>query len=174
MAFMLPIPGRAECSSQTRRGHEQCAAGMMSRVTSPLRDLDRSLLSGLAWTGAARWVTQIVSWVITLFIARLLTPSDFGVLTLAQLPVELVALVSEFGVGTAVVTLRDLSTAQLAQLNTFCVVLGVFGFLVASALALPLAHFFAAPELPPVLMVVATSLVVTSLRIVPSASLQRD
>jgi O-antigen/teichoic acid export membrane protein len=116
----------------------------------------------------------MVSWVVTLVIARVLTPADFGILALAQLPVELLGLISEFGVGTAVVTLRELSAAQLAQLNTVCLVLGLLGLLVASALAWPLAGFFAAPELPAVLLVVAASLVVASLRVVPSASLQRE
>jgi hypothetical protein len=34
--------------------------------------LDRSLIRGIAWTGAIKWLTQIVAWVSTLAVARLL------------------------------------------------------------------------------------------------------
>lgn len=143
-------------------------------MTASPYDFDRSLVSGLAWTGIAKWLTQIFAWTSTLFVTRLLTPSDFGILSMAQILVGLVSIVSEFGIGAAVVTVRELTPGQLAQLNAFCVILGLLAFALSIALALPVSYFFAAPELPPVLVVMGLSLVVTSLQTVPSGSLQRD
>ena len=34
-----------------------------------MRDLDRSLVQGIAWTGAAKWVGQLVAWASTLIVA---------------------------------------------------------------------------------------------------------
>jgi hypothetical protein len=45
--------------------------------------LDRSLVRGVAWTGAIKWVTQIAAWVSTLAVARLLSPEDYGLVGMA-------------------------------------------------------------------------------------------
>src|SRR5438445_10655448 len=42
------------------------------------RALDRSLVTGIAWTGAVKWSGQILSWLATLVVARILVPASFG------------------------------------------------------------------------------------------------
>ena len=53
-------------------------------AVTPTRHLDRSLLRGLAWTGIAKWTTQLLRWVATFAIARLLTPEDYGLVGMAM------------------------------------------------------------------------------------------
>ena len=50
---------------------------------SARRELDRSLVRGMAWTGAVKWVTQVATWGVTIIVARLLTPNDFGMVGMA-------------------------------------------------------------------------------------------
>ena len=137
-------------------------------------ELDASLVRGVAWVGAARWSTQALTWVATLVIARLLSPSDYGIFSMALLYLGLLALVTEFGLGAAIITIRNLSEGQIAQLNTVSVILGLLGFALTCAAAYPLANFFHSPELPSVLMVMALGFVISSFQSVPSASLQKD
>src|SRR2546430_10509275 len=101
------------------------------------RDLDRSLIHGLAWTGAVRWGAQILSWASTLVVARLLAPSDYGVVGMATIYTGFLALVNEFGLGLAIVQGRNLDTDHIARLGGFAV-------LVRAALA----ALFAAPPRP--------------------------
>lgn len=136
--------------------------------------LDRSLLAGVAWTGAAKWSTQILSWAITILVARILTPSDFGLVTMATVFLSIVMMLSEFGVGVAVITLRELPDKQLRQLNAFSVLLGAAGTSLTALLAYPLGAFFRAPALPPVLLLVGITFLVTSLQTVPAALLRRE
>src|SRR5690606_16741929 len=79
--------------------------------------LDRAALSGAAWMGAAKWSTQLISWAGTIIVARILTPQDYGIVAMASVYLALLALVSEFGIGTTIVTQRDIAEDQLAQLN---------------------------------------------------------
>src|SRR5512142_1947099 len=76
-------------------------------------ELDASLVRGVAWVGAARWSTQALTWIATLVIARVLSPNDYGVFSMALLYLGLLALVTEFGIGTAVITIRSLSAQQI-------------------------------------------------------------
>src|SRR6185503_1420530 len=83
------------------------------------RGLDQSLVRGVAWTGVARGVTQLVSWATTVIVARLLTPEDYGIVGMAGVTLEFVFLLSEFGIGTAIVQGRDLTREQIARLGGF-------------------------------------------------------
>jgi PST family polysaccharide transporter len=141
---------------------------------STRESLDRSALSGVAWASAAKWSTQILAWVGTVLVARILVPADFGLLTTASVFVGLVMILSEFGIGTAVITMRELNDESLAQLNGFSVMLGLGGTLLTALMAYPLGLFFRAPSLPPVLMLVGLTFFIHSIQTVPAALLRRE
>ncbi len=139
-----------------------------------LTDLDRSFVRALAWSGGAKWGSQIASWASTVIVARILAPEDYGLVSMAMVFVGFVALLSEFGVGTAVIAMRDLRDEQIAQLNALAVLLGVAACVATCAAAVPLGHFFESPGLPFVLIALSVGFIVTSLSTVPVALLQRD
>ena len=132
------------------------------------------MLSGVAWASAAKWSTQIIAWASTIVVARILGPSDFGLITMAGVFLGVVTMLSEFGVGSAVVTMRELPPAELRQLNALAVLLGLAGSLLTALMAYPLGLFFRAPELPPVLLVVGLTFLLSSLQSVPAALLRRE
>ncbi|HET9251416.1 MAG TPA: lipopolysaccharide biosynthesis protein [Candidatus Eisenbacteria bacterium] len=138
------------------------------------RALDRHFLSGLAWTGFVKWGSQALSWISTVVVARILSPGDFGIIGMTATYMALVTVLSEFGLGFAVINRRVVSSLQLAQLQTTCVFLGIAGLLVSFVMATPLALFFRVPELTWVMMAMGTSFLVSSFRTVPGALLQRD
>ena len=140
----------------------------------PAKELDRSLVHGVAWTAGIKWSVQLLVWISTFVVIRLLQPSDYGTMGMAGLFVGLIQMLSEFGVGTAVVTLHRLKEEHLAQLNGLAVLLGIAGFAAVSAAAVPLGWFFATPTLPPVIVTLGMGFVISGLGVVPSALLTRD
>lgn len=128
----------------------------------------------MAWVGAVKWSAQIVSWGSTVLVARILVPEDYGLLTMAATFMGVVAMLSEFGVGSAIVTLRELSDDTLGQLNTFALILGLSGTAVTALMAYPLGLFFRAPELPWILVVVGTTFSLNALQVVPLALYRRE
>jgi len=137
-------------------------------------DVDGSLLRGVAWTGGVKWATQLIGWGSTIVVARLLSPGDYGIVGMATLYLGLLSLVSEFGVGTAIVTIRSLTEEQIAQINSISVLLGIAGYVVSLAVSPLLGRFFHEPRLPLVLAVMSLTFVISSFRTVPWALLQRD
>src|SRR5438132_2025682 len=138
------------------------------------RALDRSLLRGVAWTAAAKWASQALSWVSWLIVARLLSPEDYGLVGMAAIYLGLITLLSEFGLGAAVLAVRELGVEQLNQLNGLAVLLGLASLLASCIVAIPLGRFFHAPQLPLVVVAMSTTFVITSFKTVPLALLQRD
>lgn len=138
------------------------------------RGLDRALVRGVAWTGAFRWLTQLLNWGITIALARILSPSDYGLYGYAALYVGLVQLVNEFGLGAAIVRRRDLTDHQISALGGLSLALGflLFGL---SFIAAPLvAAFFRAPDLHWPLVLLSGLFITTAIKVLPKSLLSRD
>jgi PST family polysaccharide transporter len=127
----------------------------------------------MAWTAAAKWSSQLISWAAFVVVTRLLVPSDFGLVGMALVYCGLLQVVTN-AFGTAVTTLRDLTGEQLAQLNTVASMFGFLACLVSCGLAIPLGHFFRSPRLPLVIVVTSTMFLVSGLRTIPYSLLYRE
>ena len=136
--------------------------------------LDRSLVKSLAWTGSLSWLSQVVTWVATIAVARMLTPQDYGLVSMATVILGLFATVSEFGIQSTIVVMRDLDDRVIAQLNSVVVLSSGVAGLVVIAVAHPLAAFFSEPDLVWVVYALSASFLVAPLSIIPIGLLQRD
>jgi len=128
----------------------------------------------VAWTGAATWATQLITWICAITVARWLTPSDYGLIGMANVFLGLLTVANDFGLGAAVVVIPDLSKDQVSQLNTVAMGSGVVLFGVSCIAAYPLGYFFRARNLPIVLVSLSLVLVISSFKIIPDALLQRE
>lgn len=137
-------------------------------------DMDRLLIHSIAWMGLVKWAGQLVAWGSTFVVARLLSPTDYGVVGAASLYLGLLTIISEFGIGSAIVVLRTLTPKQLRQINSVSVGFGVVGFALSALLAKPIAMFFHSPHVAPVVVALSTTFLIGSFRTVPWALLQRD
>ncbi len=132
------------------------------------------MVHAIAWSGAATWVNQLVAWGCTIIVARLLAPSDYGLIGMASIPLGFLTVASELGVGNVVVMMPDLTPYQISQLNTVAVLGGITLFTICCLGAYPLGHFFRAPDVQMVVVALSLTLLITSFKTVPTALLQRD
>jgi O-antigen/teichoic acid export membrane protein len=109
-----------------------------------------------------------------LVVVHFLTPADYGIVGMAAAFVAVLQPICDFGIGAAVVQGRGLAREQIGQLHGFAVLLGLICAVVAAAMAVPAAAFFAEPALKAIVPVMALSFFVGSFRIVPSAMLSRQ
>jgi len=123
--------------------------------------------------GSVKWVVQLVSWAATFVIARLLTPSDYGLIGMAAVYLTLMTLLSEFGIGTVVVAFTDFDDAKLAELNTLSLLFGASAFMISCLVAGPIGWFFKSPELVAVVLVMSLNFVIMAFRTVPQSLLQK-
>jgi len=150
------------------------AASQATSTPSTPDALTRAFAGGIAWTAAARWSAQAISWGATLVVARFLSPADYGLVAMATVFIGLVAIVNEFGVGMTVVTLRDLSDEQVAQLHGLALGVGLINGVLSIALAPLVARFFGRPELVSIVSLLGVTFVAAGLRTVPTAMLRRS
>jgi len=136
--------------------------------------LDIALVRGIAWVGGAKWSVQFLQWGTTIVAARILTPSDFGLFGMAMVFLGLVGLINEFGIGTSILMMRELTDDQVAQINSLALLLGVCCLGISLLAAVPLAQFFGVPELRDVVVVLSAGFLIRAFETVPSALLQKD
>jgi PST family polysaccharide transporter len=96
------------------------------------------------------------------------------VIGMSTLFMGLVVLVSEFGLGTAVMVSTDLTTHKIRQLNTFAVITGAGGTLLAVFITPFMAVFFRTPPLKAIVPVMGIGFTLSSFRIVPQGILLKE
>jgi O-antigen/teichoic acid export membrane protein len=136
--------------------------------------LDRSLVSGLAWTAGFRWIGQLISWSATLYAAHLLAPSDYGLVSMAVLGIGLARIVQDFGLDGILVQDTSIVGEAQAGLAGLIVVLGVALWALFAVLAGPMALFFREPRVALIVIVIGGVFVTDALQVVPRAQMQRQ
>ena len=137
------------------------------------RDLNRKVLGGVAWTAAAKILGQVIAWSCTIFVARLLEPTDYGLIGMSGVFIGFVQLVTELGLANAVVFLRTLSRHQIAQLNGLALGVSVAAMGLSIAAAPLVARFYGEARLTPIIIVTSVSFVIMGLRAVPYGLMER-
>lgn len=148
------------------RPHERAHGGVLN--------LRMRVIRSLAWQGQATLAGQVLSWVSSLVVIRLLDPTDYGLMASAGVLLGLVAAISELGVGAAVVQARELDRSRLRDLQTLVLVLSLVGALVTVACGPALARFFSEPRLAELAPALALTLPLAALYMLPQSLALRD
>jgi len=98
-----------------------------------------SVARGFAWEGLSKLAVQIISWTSTVWVARLLSPEDYGIVATSGLFTGVMSLIMEFGLGAGIVTRKNIDETELNQ----CMWLGVAASFVLYGLLYMAAPFIA-------------------------------
>lgn len=136
-------------------------------------DLAARTIRGVLWSGVGQFGIQALGFLVSVVLARLLTPREYGLATAASLITGFLASMGASGLTAALVQRADVAEEDLA--TSFWA-----GLAVGSGLAVLLvaasghaAAFFREPLIAPLLMVQAVGLLLTPLGAVHTALLQR-
>ena len=128
---------------------------------------------GIIWNGLGKTVNQAVQFAIMVVLARLLTPSDFGIIAIALIFTRLITLLNEMGIAAAVIQRSKIEDDDLYTLFTSSIVSGVILTGVLILISPYLARFFDKQILEPVLKVLSITLIIGSLGVIQKSLLNR-
>ena len=130
-------------------------------------------LGGMLWTFSGTGVQAAVQLLVLMALGRLLTPTDFGLMGAAAVVIALSQIVSQVGVGPAIVQRRELDATHVRVAFTIS---GGLGFVLGAAVWLgapALAAFYRIPAVEPVLRGVALLFPIDGLNTVGESLLVR-
>lgn len=137
-------------------------------------DIRAKVLSALRWTTIARLFGQLLSWVITILVIRILSPQDYGLMAMAMVVISLLVLVNALGLAAVLVHNRALSEYERRQIFGVVIIVNV-SFCVGLILAAPiLADFYNEPRLTDIMRVLALQFVMLIFETIPQSQLERD
>lgn len=137
-------------------------------------NLKNSVISGLIWRFLERCGAQGISLVVSIILARLLSPSEFGIVALATAITNILMVFAESGLGQGLIQKKnadeeDFSTALIGNIVlAFIIYTGVF-------LASPvIAGFYNMPDLVLVIRILAINILVGGIKGILHADIQRN
>jgi PST family polysaccharide transporter len=138
-----------------------------------MSSLRKEAASGTKWVAvsqASRLAAQVLGMLI---LARLLSPSDFGVVAMASVFTGFASIFRDLGTGAAVIQRRELTAGLLDSVFWLNVAVGAGISILLAALAPAIAGAMHEAKVTEVLWLLALSFPIASLGLVPQALLER-
>ena len=94
-------------------------------------DVKSKAISGMAWTGIERLATQTIQFIIGIIIARILMPSDYGIVGMLAIFMAIAQTFLDSGFASALIQKKDRTDVDYSTVFYFnivvsCVLYGVF------------------------------------------------
>jgi teichuronic acid exporter len=137
-------------------------------------DLTLKALDGLVWLLSSSVLQSLLGLVVLAILARLLLPSDFGLVAAAHIVLGFAQLTSQLGVGAALVQLPTLDERHVRTGFTFSFAFGLLLACIMWLLSPFLAQAFRLPELAPVIQLLTWMFPLQAVSSVSSNLIQRD
>ncbi len=139
-----------------------------------VEDFKAKLLSALGWSAALKIGFQALSWIMTLAVIRVLSPSDYGLIAISQAFLTFMLGFANLGLGDALMQRKD--TPPLLVSHAFGLLLLVSVTLCAglALAAYPIAGWYGDPRLVTLLQLSSLGFVFEALTMIPRTMLARQ
>src|SRR5574342_501412 len=118
-------------------------------------NIGEKVVTALRWSAATRLAGQVVSWLMTIVVIRLLAPSDYGLLAMAVILPSALYLLNDLGLDVVLVQRQAPDDCLRRQVFGIVLVLNALCALVLILGAPLVAGFFEEPRLVSILRVLS-------------------
>ena len=132
------------------------------------------IITGLGWTAGTRFLAQLVAWAVSIYVMRILSPMDYGLLAMATVLIGFLNLFSELGLGWAVVHARDVDVPTLRKVYGLILIVHGVIFAIVYITAPMVAAFFGEDRLTLIIRVIGLQFLVVAPGVIPNSMLQRE
>jgi O-antigen/teichoic acid export membrane protein len=143
-------------------------------MDSQSQSLGRRAISGFAWSGLSQTAVQLIQFALTIALARILFPEDFGLVGMAAVFTEAIGKLSGLALAPAVIQRKKLLEEHLSTSFWTGIVSGVFLFLCGIIAAKPLAAFYGREIIAPITILSSAGFIAGSIGNIHRALLTRE
>lgn len=123
-------------------------------------ELKKQAISSVKWVTVATMLNNVIQFLLITVLARILSPTDFGLMALVQVVVEFASYFVDMGFSNIVIYKQDITNRQLSSLYWLNVLAGTAIFLIIVLLSPLLARFYNAPLLSELLIIAGTTFII--------------
>ena len=132
-------------------------------------NVKKSVISSLFWRFSERTAAQGVGFIISVVLARLLTPEDYGLIGLITVFISIASVFVSSGFGNALIQKKDATQTDFSSVFYFSIVMGLIMYAILFVCSPLIAKFYNEPLLIPVVRVLSISLVIAGINSVQQA-----
>lgn len=137
-------------------------------------DIKKHAVKSVKWTALSEITSRSIQPIVTLILARLLTPADFGIVGIAMIAIGLAQIFQDFGLGKTLIQ-RETEVEKSANVIFWInITLSVIIYFILFLTAPLISKFFNEPKVVDVLRVLCLQIVLLSLISVHQALFQRN
>ena len=134
----------------------------------------KEFVSGVMYISLAKYAGLAISMVISFVMARLLEPQDFGIIGIATVIITFINLLTDFGLGPAIIQSDKIDSRDINSIFSFTLVTGI----VASGLfflsANMIGDYYNNQQLVKIIRILPLNILFASLNIVPNSLLLKE
>ena len=133
--------------------------------------LKKKTIKGTVWSTIERFSVQAVQFVVMIFMARVLTPADYGVVGMVTIFIAVSQTLVDSGFSQALIRKQDRTEIDNSTVFFFNIGVGLILYFTLFFCARPIARFYDQPILVSVVRLISISLPLNSLAVVQRALL---
>lgn len=134
----------------------------------------KGVLSNFLWRFAERCGAQFVTFIVSIVLARILMPEDYGTVALVTVFTTIMQVFVDSGLGTALIQKKDADDLDFSSVFYFnfaiCIVLYLIMFFAAPIIA----SFYKIPELTPIVRVISLTIIISGVKGVQQSYVSRN
>lgn len=138
------------------------------------KDLTQQTVSGLIWKFAERIGAQLVTAIISIVLARILLPEDYGVVSIVTILITICNVFVSNGFGNSLIQKKDVDEADFSSVFYASLVLSVGLYAILFFAAPYIARFYKNDLLSPVLRVMGLRVPIAAVNSVQQAYVSRE
>lgn len=131
------------------------------------------IVTGMIWRFGEKITAQVVSFVVSIVLARLLLPNDYGVVAIVNVFIAIVEIFVTSGLGTSLIQKKDADDIDFSTVFWCNIVLSVGLYIIVFFLSPIIASFYDMPLLTPVLRVFSLRLPISAVNSIQNAYVSR-
>mgnify|MGYP003289770363 CR=1 FL=1 len=137
-------------------------------------NLKKQAFVGVGWNAIGRFSTQGVSFILQIILARLLSPSDYGIIAMISIFLQITAVFVDSGFGKYLVQKQECNDRDFSTVFYYNLLVSLALYLLLYAIAPLVARFYDIDLLINVMRVTSLVVVFNALSIVPRTKLEKS
>lgn len=135
---------------------------------------NKSVFSNFIWRFAERCGAQLVTFIVSIVLARILMPEDYGTVALVTVFTAIMQVFVDSGLSTALIQKKDADDLDFSSVFYFNFVVCIILYLIMFLAAPLIASFYNMPELTPIVRVISLTIVISGVKGVQQSYVSRN
>ena len=131
-------------------------------------------ISNFLWRFAERCGAQLVTFIVSIVLARILMPEDYGTVALVTVFTTIMQVFVDSGLSTALIQKMDADDLDFSSVFYFNFVVCIILYLIMFLAAPYIASFYGMPELVPIVRVISLTIVISGVKGVQQSYVSRN